>query len=100
MLKTIHCWFRWEHPSLTKRANGRIAKERIDRNDLADNLVETASAAEDPVSAMAKMVLDFPVEAEVAQRSAPNRTSGTTNGPATATDIASGAGIRGRARSL
>ncbi len=45
-----------------------MAKDRIDRNELADKLVETASAAEDPVRAMAEMVLDFLMEAEVAQK--------------------------------
>jgi hypothetical protein len=29
-----------------------MAKDRIDRNELADKLVETASAAEDPVRAV------------------------------------------------
>ncbi len=45
-----------------------MAKDRIDRNALADKLVETASAAEDPVRAMAEMVLDFLMEAEVTQK--------------------------------
>ncbi|HYJ46462.1 MAG TPA: IS256 family transposase [Pyrinomonadaceae bacterium] len=45
-----------------------MAKDRIDRNELADKLVETASAAEDPVRAMAEMVLDFLMEAEVTQK--------------------------------
>lgn len=45
-----------------------MAKDRIDRNELADKLVESASAAEDPVRAMAEMVLDFLMEAEVTQK--------------------------------
>ena len=45
-----------------------MAKDRIDRNELADKLVETASTAEDPVRAMAEMVLDFLMEAEVTQK--------------------------------
>ena len=45
-----------------------MAKDRIDRNELADKLVETANAAEDPVRAMAEMVLDFLMEAEVTQK--------------------------------
>jgi len=45
-----------------------MAKDRIDRNELADKLVATASAAEDPVRAMAEMVLDFLMEAEVTQK--------------------------------
>jgi hypothetical protein len=36
-----------------------MAKDRIDRNELADKLVETAGAADDPVRAMAEMVVDF-----------------------------------------
>jgi putative transposase len=42
-----------------------MAKDRIDRNELADKLVETASAAEDPLRAMAEMITDFVMEAEV-----------------------------------
>jgi transposase-like protein len=45
-----------------------MAKGRIDRNELADKLVESANAAEDPVRAMAEMVLDFLMEAEVTQK--------------------------------
>src|SRR5215210_5920393 len=45
-----------------------MAKDRIDRDELADKLVETAKAAEDPVRAMAEMVLDFLMEAEVTQK--------------------------------
>lgn len=45
-----------------------MAKDRIDRNELADKLVETASGAEDPMRAMAEMVLDFLMEAEVTQK--------------------------------
>ena len=47
-----------------------MAKDRIDRNELADKLVETASAAEDPVRAMAELIADFVMEAEVAQKHA------------------------------
>jgi len=45
-----------------------MAKDRIDRNELADKLVETASAAEDPVRAMAELVLDFVMEQQVEQK--------------------------------
>ncbi|SRR5579883_538640 len=45
-----------------------MAKDRIERNELADKLVETANAAEDLVRAMAEMVLDFLMEAEVTQK--------------------------------
>ena len=42
-----------------------MAKDRIDRNELADKLVETATAAEDPLRAMAEILTDFLMEAEV-----------------------------------
>jgi putative transposase len=42
-----------------------MAKDRIDRDELASKLVETASAAEDPLRAMAELVTDFLMEAEV-----------------------------------
>jgi len=42
-----------------------MAKDRIDRNTLADKLIETASAAEDPLRAMAEILTDFLMEAEV-----------------------------------
>ena len=42
-----------------------MAKDRIDRNELADKLMETASGAEDPLRAMAEMITDFMMEAEV-----------------------------------
>jgi putative transposase len=42
-----------------------MAKDRIDRNELADKLIETASSAEDPLRAMAEMIADFVMDAEV-----------------------------------
>lgn len=45
-----------------------MAKDRIDRSELADKLVETASAAEDPVRAMAELILDFVMEQQVEQK--------------------------------
>lgn len=42
-----------------------MAKDRIERNELADKLMETASAAEDPLRAMAEILTDFLMEAEV-----------------------------------
>ena len=42
-----------------------MAKDRINRNELADKLVETATAAEDPLRAMAEILTDFLMEAEV-----------------------------------
>lgn len=42
-----------------------MAKDRIDRDELASKLVETASSAEDPLRAMAELITDFLMEAEV-----------------------------------
>jgi putative transposase len=42
-----------------------MAKDRIARDELADKLVETATNTEDPLRAMAEMVADFVMEAEV-----------------------------------
>lgn len=42
-----------------------MAKDRIERNELADKLVETAAGAEDPLRAMAEILTDFLMEAEV-----------------------------------
>jgi transposase-like protein len=45
-----------------------MAKDRIDRNELASKLLETASSAEDPLQAVAQMVADFLMEAEVTSK--------------------------------
>ena len=42
-----------------------MAKNRIDRDELASKLVETATSAEDPLRAMAELLTDFVMEAEV-----------------------------------
>ncbi len=42
-----------------------MAKDRIDRAELADKLMQSAMSAEDPLRAMAEMVTDFMMEAEV-----------------------------------
>lgn len=42
-----------------------MAKDRIDRNELADKIVEMAASAEDPLRTMAEMITDFVMEAEV-----------------------------------
>jgi len=42
-----------------------MAKDRIDRDELASKLIETASSAEDPLRAMAELITDFLMEAEV-----------------------------------
>jgi transposase-like protein len=42
-----------------------MAKDRIDRAELADKLMESATSAEDPLRAMAEMIADFVMEAEV-----------------------------------
>ena len=45
-----------------------MAKDRIDRNELADKLVETVQVAEDPLRAMAEILTNFLMEAEVTAR--------------------------------
>jgi hypothetical protein len=45
--------------AFTEEADERMAKDRIDRNELADKPVEKAAGAEDPLRAMAEMVADF-----------------------------------------
>ena len=42
-----------------------MAKDRIERDELASKLIETASGAEDPLRAMAELLTDFMMEAEV-----------------------------------
>ena len=42
-----------------------MAKDRIDRDELASKLMETATSAEDPLRAMAELITDFLMEAEV-----------------------------------
>lgn len=42
-----------------------MAKNRIERDELASKLLETATSADDPVRAMAEMIADFVMEAEV-----------------------------------
>lgn len=42
-----------------------MAKDRIDRTELADKLVESAQSAEDPLRRIAEMITDFVMEAEV-----------------------------------
>ena len=45
-----------------------MAKDRIDRDELANKLVEMATVTEDPLRAMAEMITDFVMEAEVAAK--------------------------------
>ena len=45
-----------------------MAKDRIDRKELADKLMEKATAAEDPLRTMAEMIVDFVMEAEVSAK--------------------------------
>ena len=42
-----------------------MAKDRTGRAELADKLLESATSAEDPLRAMAEMIADFLMEAEV-----------------------------------
>jgi transposase-like protein len=45
-----------------------MAKDRIDRDELASKLVATARSAEDPLRTMAEMIADFVMEAEVTEK--------------------------------
>jgi transposase-like protein len=42
-----------------------MAKDRINRDELASKLMETATSTEDPLRAMAELLTDFVMEAEV-----------------------------------
>ena len=42
-----------------------MAKDRIEREELASKLIETATSAEDPLRSMAELITDFLMEAEV-----------------------------------
>ncbi len=75
-----------------------MAKDRIDRNELADKLVETATAAEDPLRAMAEMIADFVMEAQVTAKVGPSPTNAHRNGLRTGMAAASGGGTRAWAR--
>jgi hypothetical protein len=44
-----------------------MAKDRIERDELASKLLATAEDAEDPLRAMAEMIADFVMEAEVTE---------------------------------
>jgi len=59
----------WELSRLSQKekTNG-MAKDRIERDELAGRLMETASVAEDPLRAMAEMMADFVMEAEVSEK--------------------------------
>lgn len=59
-----------------------MAKDRIDRDELADKLVEAAGKAEDPIRAMAEMITDFVMEAEVSAKigAAPHQRSDERTG--------------------
>jgi hypothetical protein len=45
-----------------------MAKDRIDRAELAGKLLESATSAEDPLRAMAETIAGFVMEAEVAAK--------------------------------
>lgn len=72
-----------------------MAKDRIDRDELASKLMETSSIAEDPLRAMAEMIAQFVMEAEVTSK-VWGRTARTEVRSAwrTATDNGSGGGTR------
>lgn len=52
-----------------------MAKDRIDRNELADKIVATAGESDDPLRAMAELLADFVMEAEVTQKIGTRTTS-------------------------
>jgi transposase-like protein len=54
--------------TFTKRSEQRMAKDRINRDELADKLVERAAEAEDPLRTMAELITGFLMEAEVATK--------------------------------
>ena len=45
-----------------------MAKDRINRDELADKLVERAAEAEDPLRTMSELITGFLMEAEVANQ--------------------------------
>ena len=45
-----------------------MAKDRIDRNELLSKMLEAAKEADDPLRAMAELITDFAMEAEVSAR--------------------------------
>ena len=45
-----------------------MAKDRIERDELASKLEETVTKASDPLRAMAEMVADFIMESEIWQQ--------------------------------
>jgi putative transposase len=45
-----------------------MAKDRIDRNELLNKMLEAAKEAEDPLRAMAELITDFAMEAEVSAK--------------------------------
>ncbi len=45
-----------------------MAKDRINREELADKLVEQVKEADDPIQAMAQLMADFLMESEVAAK--------------------------------
>jgi hypothetical protein len=50
-----------------KETESGMAKDRIERDELASKLLATAEDAEDPLRAMAEMIADFVMEAEVTE---------------------------------
>ena len=61
---------------------------------MADKLVETATAAEDPLRAMAEMIADFVMEAQVTARVGAEPHERTPDGRRIATGAASVGGTR------
>src|ERR1700704_1574755 len=66
-----------------------MAKDRINRDALADKLVERAAEAEDPLRTMAELITGFLMEAEVANQVGAEAHERTERGPRIATDTGS-----------
>jgi transposase-like protein len=75
-----------------------MAKDRIERDELASKLIETAGSAEDPLRAMAELLTDFVMEAEVTAKVGAEANERAAERTLTATGTASGDGTRGWGR--
>jgi transposase-like protein len=60
--------FQWKVIEAFYKETARMANNRIERDALADKLVEMAGAAEDPLRTMAEMITEFVMEAEVSAK--------------------------------
>ena len=75
-----------------------MAKDRIDRAELADKLLKGVTSAEDPLRAMAEMIADFMMEAEVTAKIGAEAHERSAERTTYRNRFRDGAGIRGWAR--